>query len=119
MEIIAATLDSNPFSAKNIFFEGRLIAHVTSKAVTELIAKGSGIGHNTSWLELTLYRTNTGEFICQRIHRDSRTGAKPLYDGKVCEDSGKVIRFFGSDWLARELFEEAGITVDQTSGQVN
>lgn len=119
MEIIAATLNNDPLSSKNISFEGKLIARVTSKAVTELIAKGLDGNLNTGWLELTLYRANTGEYICQRIHRDSRTNIKPQYEGTVCEDLNEVIRFFGSDWLARELFEEANIAIDQTSGKVN
>ena len=119
METIAATLDTDPLSSKNIFFEGKLIASVTSKAVAELIAKGLDGNPNTGWLELVLYRASTGEYICQRIHRDQRSNVKTQYEGEVCEDSGEVTRFFGDGWLARELFEEAGITVDQASSQVN
>lgn len=36
-------------------------------------------------------------------------GRKNRYSGAVCETEAEVIKFFGHGWLAKELYENAGI----------
>lgn len=61
------------------------------------------------WTELRLYKTAGGKFVCESIGRTQWQGEHDRRSAKVCETVEEVIGFFGSGWLAKELYEEAGI----------
>lgn len=93
-------------------FKGKVIAHVSGESVCRMISKATG-SVKKCWMELILYHANTGEYVCQRICRTVQESERDAYEGKVCSDHSEVIGFFGDNWLARELFEEAGINISE------
>lgn len=61
------------------------------------------------WTELELYKTVEGKFICHQVGRTRWIGERDRFSGKVCDTVDEVIDFFGHGWLAKELYEDAGI----------
>jgi hypothetical protein len=61
------------------------------------------------WTELRLYRTQTGAFVCNRITRIAFDGEMDIHEGCLCYSKDAVIEFFGTDWLAKKLYDEAEI----------
>ncbi len=105
MAVILTENGNVPFGA---VFTGRLVAHVSGYHVARMIAVANGRDESTiQWIELNLYATDSGKFICQRV--SMQVGEIPTYEGKACDNKAEVIQFFGSGWLARELFVEAGL----------
>ncbi|MDV6345398.1 hypothetical protein [Nitrosomonas sp. Is37] len=106
------------FIPEGVLFDGELIAHASSLAVSEMVGKALGSCKEARWQELNLYRTKSGKFVCQRIYRTQRQGEQDVHEGEVCEDRSEVIKFFGDGWLAKELFEDAGIdaSIDVNKG---
>ena len=66
-------------------------------------------GQTGRWTTLALYKTVGGKFICHQIGHTRWQGERTKYSGKVCNDVSEVIAFFGNRWLAKELYNEAGI----------
>lgn len=83
--------------APKIAFRGRLKAEVSSQ-------KKRG-----RWTTLALYRTESGRYVCHTIGRTQRPGEHDRYSGQVCETEADVIAFFGQRWLAKKLYDQAGI----------
>lgn len=61
-----------------------------------------------SWL-YTLYRTEGGTYVAAKVMHSLWQGSSDEYMGTVCASEDEVIAFFGQDWLAHELYEEADI----------
>lgn len=80
-----------------IAFSGALVAEVASQR------------DRGRWTELALYRTEAGRYICHTIGRTQRPGEHDRYSGQVCETEAEVIEFFGQRWLAKKLYDQAGI----------
>lgn len=91
---------------KNIRFTGELIA-VTSSSDNN--ASGSYSGSTGRWSELNLYKTAGGKFICEQIGYTRWQGEHTRYSGAICENEEQVIEFFGTGWLAKDLYEKSGI----------
>ena len=104
-DVDTITLDID--NAPSIRFTGELVA---SAASSDNQAMGSSYSGQTGrWTELALYKTKGGKFICHQVGRTRWQGERDRYSGKVCESISEVFEFFGHRWLAKELYEEAGI----------
>lgn len=103
METITLELDNEP----DIRFTGECIAKVAS---SDNNASGSSFsGQAGRWTELTLYKTKGGKYVCHQIGRTRWQGERDRYSGKVCDSLDAVVAFFGHRWLAKELYDTAGI----------
>lgn len=103
METFILEIDNAP----NIRFTGELLAGASS---TDNQAMGSSYSGQTGrWTELAIYKTKGGKYICHQVGRTRWQGERDRFSGKVCETLEEVIEFFGHRWLAKELYEDAGI----------
>jgi hypothetical protein len=91
---------------RDLVFTGEQIASVSS---TPNNASSSYSGSTGRWTELRLYRTKGGKYVCQSIGRTQWEGEHDRHGAVVCETAEAVCEFFGSSWLAKELYENAGI----------
>lgn len=73
------------------------------------LAKVASEPANARWTELALYRTASGKYICHSIGRSQHRGEHDRYSGQICETEAEVIKFFGHRWLAKDLYQQAGI----------
>lgn len=71
----------------------------------------TGIRH-----ELRLYRTAGGAYVCHHHVLNQWQGARNSNRAAVVSTEAGVIEFFGHDWLAKELYDEAGIHVEAVLG---
>lgn len=94
-------------NAPNLKFTGTYVAGASSSANNA--AGSSYSGQIGRWCELDLYKTKGGKFVCSQIGYTQWQGEKNRYSGAVCETEVEVIKFFGHGWLAKELYENAGI----------
>jgi hypothetical protein len=102
MEKFTLEIDNAP----KLRFTGELIAEAAS---SDDKASGSYSGQSGRWTELALYKTAGGKFVCHRIDNTCWQGESTHFIGKVCETPEEVKQFFGHEWLAKRLYEEAGI----------
>ena len=102
MELITLINDNAP----DIRFNGELVASVMSSSDSSSSNYSGSVGR---WMELDLYRTAGGKFVCQSIGGTRWDGEQDRCKAKVCESEADVIEFFGHGWLAKDLYEEAGI----------
>lgn len=102
MELINLEVTGGP----DLRFVGEPIASVCSSPNN---ASGVYSGQNGRWAEYILYRTAAGRHVCQITQCTQWQGERDRYLAEVCDDESKVIEFFGHDWLAKELYKEAGI----------
>lgn len=83
---------------------------IAAAASSDNNASGSSYSGSTGrWTELKLYKTKGGYYVCHQIGYTRWQGERDLYKAKVCETTEEVIEFFGHRWLAKELYENAGI----------
>ncbi len=89
----------------DIQFEGEILAEIdNSSERTET--------PNARWVELRLYRTQAGAFVCERIRYENER--RPVSDAAVCSTVGEVTDFFGFGRLSKELYELAPIETAMT-----
>lgn len=69
----------------------------------------SASGHEGTWMELTLYWSLKGKYICHQVERKRGGSDLRHASGKVCDKLDEVQAFFGQTWLAKELYRDAGI----------
>jgi hypothetical protein len=94
---------------KDLKFTGREIASVAS---TSDQTKGHWYsGYVAEWTELSLHQTKAGAFVCGRVTHIVLDGERDAYEAAVCNSQDAVIEFFGTDWLAKKLYEQAEIEV--------
>jgi hypothetical protein len=91
---------------RNVVFTGELIGSASSSPNN---AHSNYSGGSGRWSELNLYKTAGGKFVCHSIGRTQWQGEYDRFTLKVCETEAEVIEFFGAGWLAKELYEDAGI----------
>lgn len=103
METFTLTIDNAP----DIRFTGELIG--SAKSSSNNATGSSYSGQTGRWTELSLYKTVGGKLICHQIGRTQWASEKDRFSGKVCSTVAEVIEFFGNRWLAKELYEDAGI----------
>ncbi|MBD8877676.1 hypothetical protein [Roseibium polysiphoniae] len=87
-------------------FTGKRIASAASSTDRQ-----SGIysGQVGNWDELELYRTSAGNFVCVIENRTAWQGERNVRRATVANDAKAVINFFGQGWLAKMIYDEAGI----------
>jgi len=67
-------------------------------------------GRQGRWVELRLYRTDTGELVCQKNRRNCDQDGSDTHTERVVDDKWGVIEFFGHSALARKLYRVATIS---------
>ena len=77
-------------------FNGVLLAKVSSYNLTLLF---------NTWTELRLYRTVSGNYVCQRVYCAYFGFGAERYSGKVCESMQEVKAYFGDGRLANKLYD--------------
>ena len=85
---------------RDLRFEGEIIARASSR-------KHEGPA-NTRWNELTLYRTQGGKLVAQKIGRTQWQGEVDRHEA-VVGDERAVTSFFGYSTAAKEIYTKAGI----------
>jgi hypothetical protein len=93
-------------NAPSLRFTG---AEIGCAASSENNASSVYSGTAGRWAELTLYKTQGGKLICHQIGRTIVGSERNRFSGAVCETVDEVKGFFGHRWLAKELYESAGI----------
>ena len=71
-----------------------------------------------SWVEIELYQTNGGRYVCGSAKKSFWAGATDIYMASVCESEQEVIEWFGGrsevgEEMVEALLAEAGIDVPQ------
>lgn len=102
METITLENDNAPA----IRFTGERVARVSSSPDT---ASSYYSGHTGCYTILELYKTKGGKFVAHSVGVTQWQGEHDRHKSAVCEDEAAVIAFFGHGWLAKDLYEEAGI----------
>lgn len=97
-------------NAPDVRFTGELMAEVASNPNN---ASGYYSGHTGRWTELELYRTAGGRFVGRSVGRTQWQGEHDRHKVEVCDDVAGVVKFFGHGWLAKDLYEAAGIDAAQ------
>lgn len=107
MEEITVARDND----RDLRFKGEKIAWASSSPNNA----HSNYSRNTGrWTELNLYKTAGGKFVCEQIGRTQWQGEHDRRSALVCDTTDEVMNFFGAGWLAKELYEEAGIECVET-----
>jgi hypothetical protein len=66
--------------------------------------------HLGRWIELALYRTEGGTYVCHEIRHSRRTGERDRSSrAEAVGTNGAVVAFFKQTVLAKRLYAEAGI----------
>ena len=84
-------------------FEGELLGEASS---TDERQRSDFSGETGRWQELNLYGTKAGAFVCQRIGHTRWMGDRGTHEAEVCNSHAEVLEFFGTDWLAKELYAD-------------
>jgi hypothetical protein len=92
--------------AANIRFKGELIATTSSSANN---ASSYYSGSTGRWKTLNLWKTAGGKYVGQIVGHTQWQGEHTRHAAAVCADLAAVQDFFGHDWLAKDLYAEAGI----------
>lgn len=101
--VITLEIDNAP----SIRFSGQLVARTSSS--DDPAMGGNYSGQTARWAVLALYKTKSGKFVCHQIGRTRWVGERDRYSGKVCDTLAEVKEFFGHRWLAKDLYDAAGI----------
>jgi hypothetical protein len=89
----------------NLRFRGKKLATARNSANN---AARNYSGQTGRWMELTIWKTSSGKYVCQSIGYSQWQGEHTRYKAAVAIDEAGVIAFFGHGRLAKELYEEAG-----------
>jgi len=93
--------------APDLVFSGVLIARVTSSPEPRAFNFSHHAGR---WIELALYRTEGGTYVCHETRRSVRSGERERRDrAEAVGTDGAVVAFFRQTMLAKRLYAEAGI----------
>ena len=87
-------------------FRGELIAEVES---SNRKPSANYSGNPARWTTLRLYKTTAGRYVCESIGYSNWSGEHDRHNAAVCYTEAEVIEFFGTRWLAKELYAAAGI----------
>ena len=82
-------------------FTGVKLAHESSR-------KPDGPS-NSRWTEITLYRTDSGKYVVERVAISVWEGENDKLEGFVCDDHQAVIDVLGHGWVSKEIYNQAGI----------
>jgi hypothetical protein len=93
--------------APNLVFSGELIARVTNSPVPRA---DNFSRHAGRWIELALYRTVAGTYVCHETRRSVRAREPARCDrAQTVGTYGAVVAFFKQTTLAKRLYAEAGL----------
>ncbi|GGB34502.1 hypothetical protein GCM10011316_03210 [Roseibium aquae] len=87
-------------------FTGKRIASAASSTERQ---SGVYSGQVGTWDELELYQTTAGSFVCVFENCTAWQGERNVRRTTVANDATAVINFFGQGWLAKMIYDEAGI----------
>jgi len=93
--------------APDLVFSGEMLARVTSSPEPRADNFSRHMGR---WIELTLYRTASGTFVCHEVRCSKRSGERDRHPraGTVATERA-VVAFFKQTALAKRLYAAAGI----------
>lgn len=103
MQTYTLPIDNSP----DIQFEGELLGTATTARYN--YHDPHQLEPNQRWTELALYRTSSGKYVCHQSANTNKTGEHCFYNGKVCDTEEDVFEFFGNRWLAKSLYQDAGL----------
>lgn len=93
--------------ASDLVFSGELLARVTSSPERKAANFSRHLGR---WIELALYRTEGGTYVCHEVRRSSRNGEpERRHRAEAVATEREVVAFFKQTVLAKRLYAEAGI----------
>ncbi|GAB6035415.1 hypothetical protein [Galenea microaerophila] len=84
-------------SAPDLKFVGNKVAEVVTDE------------NSARWLELALYKTKGGQFICQKIEKTRWLGEVDHYYVQICATEDEVKQYFGQGRYSKELYRKAEI----------
>jgi hypothetical protein len=91
----------------DLVFSGELIARVTNSPVPRA---DNFSRHAGRWIEMALYRTVTGTYVCHETRRSVRASDPARCDrAQTVGTYSAIIAFFKQTTLAKRLYAEAGI----------
>ena len=93
-------------NAPDLKFKG---VHIASAASSSNNASSAYSGSPGRWTTLGLYRTRGGKYVSVRVSHTVWSGETDRHEARVCETEADVVEFFGHGWLAKKLYEAAGI----------
>jgi hypothetical protein len=91
---------------RDMEFVGELVAEESSSSNN---ASGAYSGAAGRWSELRIYRTKSGRLICEQVGRTQWQGEHDRHSARVCDTDEEIVDFFGHGWLAKRLYDSAGI----------
>lgn len=89
-------------NAADIKFTGELIASVSSRD-----------NDTTRWTELALYKTKGGKYVVSSVGVTKWQGERDRYAATAFGHEEEVVEHLGYGWLAKELYEKAGIDASE------
>ncbi len=94
--------------APDIEFRGELLARVTSSPEPRADNFSRHLGR---WIELALYRTASGTFVCHEVRCSKRSGERDRNPrASTAATERAVVAFFKHTALAKRLYAAAGIS---------
>ncbi|MGB1109693.1 MAG: hypothetical protein ACPG4N_05025 [Gammaproteobacteria bacterium] len=82
-------------------FDGEILAGVSNR--------WDGEHRQDPWIELKLYKTRGGQYVCERIDMSQRDPDSIRRAAQVVDSPHSVMGFFGYGELAHELYVSAGL----------
>lgn len=93
--------------APDLVFSGELVARVTSSPEPRADNFSRHMGR---WMELALYRTEDGTYVCVEARCSKRSGERDrLHRASKVATERAVVAFFKQTSLAKRLYAVAGI----------
>ena len=90
-------------TGSDLRFKGHEIAHVSSE-------KPDGPS-SIRWTELTLYKTDSGKYVVQRVGVSLADGENDKTAAYVCDDHEAIKKVLAYGWLSKLLYDQAGIDI--------
>lgn len=84
----------------DIEFVGELLGSADSK--TDV--------YKTRWIELQLYRTEKGKFVCAKIGRTTIFGEQDRWTVGFVNNLDEALDFFGPGYVTKVLMSRAGVS---------
>jgi hypothetical protein len=91
--------------SRDITFEGEELT---------ALRRETGTGHHTL---MEIYKTSGGNYACSKIYETQWQGEQDKHLAKICKTEQEVIEFFGLGRLAKDLYEEVGISASITEDE--
>jgi len=93
-------------NARDVTFVGELIAEAASSPDRASHDYSGAVGR---WTELRMFRTKGGKFVCQRTSYTQWQGETDQHEVHIVSEKDAAVFFFGTDRIAKQLYDAAGI----------